>query len=124
VAGKGVGKQLPRSPGPRQHANKTYHVKVDAFLVGMEPVAGAVVKWPLASGPAGGQVPVGVPAFLSHSPVGRTLPVGASATAILHALIDDRVDADLCDTDVDSFLARNPDLAFASVDDLLGDDWA
>ena len=50
--------------------------------------------------------------------------VGASATAILHALIDDRVDADLCDTDVDSFLARNPDLAFASVDDLLGDDWA
>ncbi|MEN9614935.1 MAG: hypothetical protein RL022_357 [Chloroflexota bacterium] len=44
VAGKGVGKQLPRSPGPRQHANKTYHVKVDAFLVGMEPVAGAVVK--------------------------------------------------------------------------------
>ena len=30
--------------GPRQHANKTYHVKVDAFLVGMEPVAGAVVK--------------------------------------------------------------------------------
>ena len=39
-----VGRQLPRSPGPRQHANKTYHVKVDAFLVGMEPVAGAVVK--------------------------------------------------------------------------------
>ena len=30
--------------GPRQHANKTYRVKVDAFLVGMEPVAGAVVK--------------------------------------------------------------------------------
>ena len=30
--------------GPRQHANKTYHVKVDAFLVGMEPVAGAVMK--------------------------------------------------------------------------------
>ncbi|MFZ4386080.1 MAG: hypothetical protein ACOYOM_14205 [Chloroflexota bacterium] len=54
----------------------------------------------------------------------QALPVGASATAILHALIDDRVDADLCDTDVDSFLARNPDLAFASVDDLLGDDWA
>jgi len=52
----------------------------------------------------------------------QALPVGASA--ILHALIDDRVDADLCDTDVDSFLARNPDLAFASVDDLLGDDWA
>ena len=54
----------------------------------------------------------------------QALPVGASATAILHALIDDRVDADLCDTDVDSFLARNPALAFASVDDLLGDDWA
>jgi hypothetical protein len=30
--------------GPRQHANKTYHVKVDAFLVGMELVAGAVAK--------------------------------------------------------------------------------
>ena len=54
----------------------------------------------------------------------QALPVGASATAILHALIDDRVDADLSDTDVDSFLARNPDLAFDSVDDLLGDDWA
>lgn len=44
VAGKGVGKQLPRSPGPREHANKTYHVKVDTFLMGMEPVAAAVVK--------------------------------------------------------------------------------
>ncbi len=30
--------------GPKQHANKTYHVKVDAFLVGMEPLAGTVAR--------------------------------------------------------------------------------
>ena len=29
---------------PRQHANKTYHVKVDACLVGMEPLAGTVAR--------------------------------------------------------------------------------
>lgn len=30
--------------GPRQHVNKTYHVKVDTFLVGMEPLAGTAAR--------------------------------------------------------------------------------
>jgi hypothetical protein len=30
--------------GPRQHANKTYHVKVEAFLAGMEPLAGCLAR--------------------------------------------------------------------------------
>ena len=54
----------------------------------------------------------------------QALPANASVTDVLGALIDDRIDADLCHMDVDTFLSRNPDLAFASVDDLFGDDWA
>ena len=54
----------------------------------------------------------------------QALPVNASVTDFLAAHIDDEIDADLCEMDVDHFLSRNPDLACASVERLLGDDWA
>ena len=54
----------------------------------------------------------------------QALPVNVSVTDFLVAHIDDEIDADLCEMDVDHFLSRNPDLACASVERLLGDDWA
>ena len=54
----------------------------------------------------------------------QALPVNASVTDFLAAHIDDEIDADLCEMDVDHFLSHNPDLVFASVERLLGDDWA
>ena len=54
----------------------------------------------------------------------QALPADARAADVLAAVMDDGIDADLCQLDVDDFLSRNPDLAFASVEDLIGDDWA
>ena len=70
-----------------------------------------------------GLVP-GVTAPLCVGTAVQALPVNASVTEFLAAHIDDEMDADLCGMDVDHFLSHNPDLACASVEGLLGDDWA
>ena len=68
------------------------------------------------------------PALDTRPVVATDLVPGATADAapadVLAAVMDDGIDADLCQLDVDDFLSRNPDLAFASVEDLIGDDWA